>query len=72
MEQVRRMELAILCCIYHLQTEPLTDGSGCSGDSLQMNCFVFGIEQAVELGTAGSHALGHYPFADLARLHCLC
>jgi hypothetical protein len=57
----------LLCRVNHLHAQAFADGAG---DGLQMDCAVFRIKQPVQLGTAASHAFGHRPFADLARLHC--
>ena len=62
MEQVRRMELAILCCIYHLQTEPLTDGSDFHSD-VEMD---FG-RSVGKIQPGYVHARNHQLFDDLFR-----
>jgi hypothetical protein len=54
-----------------LDVERPADGSRGALNGVELDFVIVGIEQSVELGAAGFHALRHRVFAELLRGHAL-
>ncbi len=57
--------------LHEFDADGAADGGGGALDGVELDAVVLGIEQAIEVGAAGLHALGHGGLGDFLLLHFL-